>query len=63
MMGFGGAIVKASAFQFTSDIIWVRFALRTHDTYVKRVSQRSTENLEFSLGTQVSSHRRKCSQS
>jgi hypothetical protein len=36
---------------------WVRFSLRTLDTYVKRVSQRSTETRGFSPCTPVSSHR------
>ena len=36
---------------------WFQFSLRTHDTYVKRVSQRSTESRRFSPGTPVSSHR------
>jgi hypothetical protein len=40
---------------------WVRFSLRTHEAYVKRVSQRSTESRGFSSGTPVSSHR-ECSQ-
>ncbi len=39
---------------------WVRFSLRTHDTYVKRVSQRSTESRGFSPGTPVSSYRECC---
>ena len=34
-----------------------KFSLRTHDTYVKRVSQRSAESREFSPGTPVSSSR------
>ena len=37
--------------------LWVRFSLRTHNTYVKRVSQRSTESRGFTPGTPVSSHR------
>jgi hypothetical protein len=36
---------------------WVRFSLRTHDSYVKRVSQHSTESRGFSRGTPVCSHR------
>ncbi len=36
---------------------WVQFSLRTHDSYVKRVSQRSTESRGFSPGTPVSSHK------
>jgi hypothetical protein len=36
---------------------WVRFFLRTHDTFEKRVSERCTENRGFSRGTPVSFHR------
>ena len=36
---------------------WVQFSLQTHDTYVKRVSQHSTESRGFSPGSLVSSHR------
>ena len=46
--GFGGAVVRASVFQFS---------LQTHDTYVERVSQRSNKSHWFSPDTLVSSHR------
>ena len=58
--GFGGTIVGASAFHLDLSS-WVRFSLRlmhdSDDTYVKRVSQRSTESRGFSPSTLVSSHR------
>ena len=39
-------------------LTWVQFPLgTTYNSYVKRVSQRSTESRGFSPGTPVSSHR------
>ena len=54
--GFGGAVVRASAFHLwdMSSILAEDF---THHTHVKRVSQRSAESRGFSPGTPVSSHR------
>jgi hypothetical protein len=56
ILGFGGAIVRASAFHLWDRWFDSRYGLM-HDTYVKRVSQRSTESRGFSPGTPVSSHR------
>jgi hypothetical protein len=41
----------------TCEIVGSTFLLRTHDTYVKRVSQRFTKSRGFSPGAPVSSHR------
>jgi hypothetical protein len=50
------SIVRASAL-ISSLRSWVRFLLRTHDTYVKRVNHRFTESRGFSPRPPLSSQR------
>jgi hypothetical protein len=53
---FSSHLLTTKQAPFTSEkCVWSSH--RTNDTYVKRVSQRSTENRVFSPGTLVSSHR------